>query len=298
MQITPQQLVALANGFNAYFKEGFGSVTPSYSQVAMTIPSTGAAENYGWMKDLPGMREWVGQRVINNLETTAAQLVNRKWENTIGVSRTAIEDDKLALYATVFQQQGEIVARHPDDLVWGLLPTGFSVQGFDGQYFFDTDHPGYNRAGEAVSWSNVQTGAGKPWFLMDLSRSFLKPLIFQLRQAPRFVRKTADTDDSVFFNDTYLYGADARYVAGFGFHQLAFGSQTALTADNYAAARLALGSQFRPDGSPLPITPTHLVVGPSNEAAARTLLEKEFLSGGESNIWRGTAQLIVSPWLE
>jgi phage major head subunit gpT-like protein len=297
MQITPQILVSLSQGFNAAFKIGFESVSPTYQQIAMTISSQSNAENYGWMKDLPGMREWLGQRVVLNLETTAAQIVNRKWEHTIGVKRDDIEDDRLGLYTTILQQQGEIAARHPDDLVWNLLKTGFTTPGFDGQPFFDTDHPGHDDTGAEVSWSNVQAGAGAPWFLVDLSRNYLKPLVFQVRKAAQFTQKTAETDDHVFLHDTYLYGVSARYTAAFGFHQLAFGSRDALDGDSFNAARIALQTQYRPDGSALAIRPTHLIVGPSNEAAARKLLNAELINGGETNIWRGAAQLIVSPHL-
>jgi phage major head subunit gpT-like protein len=297
MQITPQIIQSLSQGFNAAFMQGFGSVAPTYGQIAMTIPSSSDAENYGWMKELPGMREWVGQRVINNLETTAAQIVNKKWEHTIGVKRDAIEDDRIGIYSTILQQQGEIAARHPDILVWSLLPAGFTTPGFDGQYFFDTDHLGYDESGAETSWSNVQTGAGAPWFLADLSRSYLKPLVFQLRKSAQFVHKTDAKDDNVFLNDTFLYGVDARYAAGFGFHQLIYASKDTLNAANYQAARAALSTQRRPDGSPLPIQPTHLIVGATNEAAALTLLNAETVNGGDSNIWRGTATLIKSPYL-
>lgn len=297
MQITPQVLTAIAQGMNAAFQEGFGTVTPSWTQVAMQINSTSNAENYGWMKDLPGMREWVGQRVVLNLESTAARIENKRWEHTIGVKADDIADDRLGIYATILRQQGEIAARHPDDLVWGLLPQGFTVEGFDGQPFFDADHASFSREKKEVSWSNLQAGDGASWYLMDLSRSFMKPLVFQLRLSPQFTRKTQAEDDHVFMNDEYLYGVKARYNAGFGFHQLAFGSKAELSAVNYEAARIALQTQFRPDGSPLGIRPTHLIVGPGNEAKARELLEAERNAAGATNLWRGTAALIVSPYL-
>lgn len=298
MLITPATLTALAQGFNAAFLRGFDTVPPTYNQVAMVIPSTSDAENYGWMKDIPGMREWVGPRVINNLESTTAQLKNRHWEHTIGVSRDNIEDDKLGIYSNLFAMQGEIAARHPDDLVWGLLAAGFTTKGFDGQYFFDTDHAGFGRDGKEASWSNVATGAAKPWFLMDLSRSYMKPLIFQDRKKVQFISRTRPDDPKVFDENTFVFGADARYNAGFGFHQLAYGSTAALDATSYEAARVKLASQFRPDGSPLGVRGTHLVVGASNEAKARELLEADRNASGATNVWRGSAQLIVSPWLE
>lgn len=296
--LTPQNLRTLQQGFNAAFQRGIDAVQVTYQLIAMTVSSQTNAENYGWMKDLPGMREWVGQRVINNLESAGASLANKPWEHTIGVDRDDVEDDRLGKYGLKFSQQGEIVARHPDDLVWGLLPKGFSVPGFDGQPFFDADHAGFDRDGNEASWSNVQAGSGAPWFLMDLSRTFMKPLVFQERKKAEFVYKTRPDDDNVFWEKKLVFGADARYNAGFGFHQLAFGSRIALNSTNYQAGRVALAQQFRPDGAPLAVRATHLIVGPSNEAAALELLQAERNAAGATNIFRGTTQLVVSPHLE
>ena len=297
MQITAAVLTALQQGFNAAFLQGLGSFQSNLDPVAMRVPSSADTENYGWMRELPGMREWVGQRVINNLEASAAQLKNKHYEHTIGVKRTDIEDDKLGIYTPMLSMQGEIVARHPDELVWGLLPTGFATKGFDGQYFFDTDHVGYTAAGAETSYSNTGGGSGAVWFLMDLSRSFMKPLIFQERKRAEFVALTRADSDHVFLNQEYLYGADARYVAGFGFHQLAFGSKATLDAASFAAARLAMETQRRPDGSVLGVTATHLVCGPSSRIAAEAVLMKEYLASGESNTNYKAVNLIVDPRL-
>lgn len=297
MIITAASLIALQQGFNAAFMQGFGSVTPSWNLVAMRVPSTADIENYGWMKELPGMREWVGQRVIHNLESAGAQLKNKHYEHTIGVDRNHIEDDKLGIYAPMFSMQGEIVARHPDELVWGLLPTGFATKGFDGQYFFDTDHVGYTAAGAETSWSNTGGGSGAPWFLVDLSRNFMKPVIFQDRRAAEFVSLNKPTDHNVFMDRQYLFGVDVRHVAGFGFHQLAYGSKATLNAASFAAARLALETQRRPDGSPLPVQATHLVCGPTRRAEAEAVLMKEYLASGESNTNYKAVNLLVNPWL-
>lgn len=295
--VTPQLLRSLQTGFNAAFLQGFGVVTPTWNLVAMRVPSNTKTETYGWMKELPGMREWVGQRVIHNLEAAGAQLTNKSYEHTIGVDRNDIEDDQLGIYAPMFSMQGEIVARHPDELVWGLLPKGFDTTGFDGQYFFDTDHVGYNGYGVEISWSNTGGGSGSPWFLMDLSRTFMKPMIFQDRKTANFVSINRETDENVFMRRQFIFGVDARYVAGFGFHQLAYGSKVTLDVTSFTTARLALETQRRPDGSPLPVMATHLVTGPSNRSAAEALLRKEFLAGGENNMLYKAVELVVNPWL-
>ena len=79
--------------------------------------------------------------------------------------------------------------------------------------------------------------------------------------------------------------------------QLAFGSKAALTPANYAAARAAMMG-FKADGGRiLGVTPTVLVVPPALEEAALNLLNTETKDGGGTNPWKGTAELIVTPYL-
>jgi len=294
--ITPESLRSLGQGFNAAFNMGFSGVKSTWNLIAMRVPSTTKTENYGWLKDFPGMREWIGQRQINNLEAAAASLTNKPWEHTLGVDADDIADDQLGIYAPMFQMQGETVARHPDELVWGLLPTGFAVKGFDGQYFFDTDHLGYTAAGAETSWSNTGGGSGAPWFLMDLSRNFMKPLIFQERQKAEFVALNRPNDQGMFMDNKALYGAKARYVAGFGFHQLAYGSKATLDATSFKAARTALETQHRSDGSPLPVRATHLVCGPSRRDEAEAVLVEKLASGASNPLYKAV-ELVVDPSL-
>jgi phage major head subunit gpT-like protein len=94
-----------------------------------------------------------------------------------------------------------------------------------------------------------------------------------------------------------MYGVRARVNAGFGLWQLAFGSKDTLNAANYAAARAAM-MDFRSDGGKvLGITPSVLVVPPALEEAAMRLVNSEFGTGGESNPWKGTAKVIVTPYV-
>lgn len=296
MLITTSNLRLLNQGFNAAFMQGWDSVSPTWQTVAMEIPSTTDAENYGWLEQIPGVREWIGQRVIHNLKATGASVRNRDWEHTLGVDVNAVEDDKFGTFALAFKMQGEVVRAHPDGLVWGLLPAGFGAPCLDGQYFFDTDHVGYSASGAEVAYSNMQAGAGNPWFMLDLSRSFMKPLALQMRKQPKYVQLNQPTDQMVFMEKKILYGADARYTAFYGFHHLAFGSKAGLDTTSYESARTAMGSQYRPDGSKLPVRPTHLIVGQSNEGAARRVLA-ERLANGADNVWAKSVELVVCPWL-
>jgi phage major head subunit gpT-like protein len=142
----------------------------------------------------------------------------------------------------------------------------------------------------------VQAGASPNWFLLDTSRD-IRPLIWQKREDYAFQQLTRDEDEHVFINDEYLYGVRARVNAGFGLWQLAFGSKAALDETNYAAASAAMMNYRTDNGRILGVNPTVLVVPPSLEAAALNLLNTEIKTGGGSNPWKGTAQLIVTPFV-
>lgn len=295
MKITSAALVALQTGFSAAFAMGFAGVTPQWSQVATKITSSAKMETYGWLGNFPAMREWIGERVIKSLEDKSYQVKNRDFEATVAVKKNDIEDDQLGIYGPMFQELGRTAAVNPDQLVFGQLAAGFATECYDGQNFFDTDHP-VGLGNDVTSVSNMQAGAGQAWYLLDVSRA-LKPLIYQERQAANFVAQTDPSDEGVFKRKEFVYGVDTRENAGFGFWQMAFASKADLNAANYAAARAAMGSLKSDNGEPLGIMPRLLVVPPALEGAARKLVENELGANGETNEWRGTAEVLVCPWL-
>jgi hypothetical protein len=181
------------------------------------------------------------------------------------------------------------------------MADGFNGLCYDGQPFFDTEHPVYpntDGSGDPKAVSNIvgNSGAsGRTWFLLSLAGP-LRPFILQQRSAPELDEITDPKNDAVFMRDVYLYGIRCRGNFGYGLWQQAAASRQDLTPENYEAARLAMRSFRRDGGAPLGIIPTHLVVDPSNEAAGRALLEMQFIPGGGSNPNYHTAELLVVDW--
>jgi phage major head subunit gpT-like protein len=295
MQVTPTALRALNTSFQALFSNAFDGVTPTWSKVAMEVPSTTKTNTYGWMKKMPGMREWLGDRVINNVSAASFAIANKAYEATLGIDRDDIEDDNLGIYNPMLQEMGIRAAEHPDELVWGLLPAGFTAQCYDGQFFFDTDHPVVDANGAVQSVSNFQGGAGTPWYIVDDTRA-LKPLIYQNRKPTSFVSMTAPDDPNVFHKKEFLYGAEARRNVGFGLWQLAYASRQTLDMDNLFAA-IAAHEALRGDGGQLlGIRPSLLVVPPSLRKVAKQLLEADIIAqanAGVSNVSKGLLSLHV-----
>lgn len=296
MLINSGNLKTLGTGFSGAYKRGLGQAASKLGVIATTVQSTTGKNEYGWLGKMPNMREWLGDRVVNSIAAHDYAIKNRDWENTIEVDRNDILDDNIGIYSPLFEEMGRATVAHPDQLAWGLLKNGFATECYDGQYFFDTDHPVLDENGVAQSVSNSGGGGGTPWFLIDDTRA-LKPIIFQERQKANFVARDNPNDDNVFRRKKFEYGVDARYNVGFGFWQFAYGSKQTLDGTAYGNARAALMGMKGDYGRPLGLMPSLLVVPPALEQAALKLLNSEYASGGETNPWKGTAKLEVVPWL-
>jgi phage major head subunit gpT-like protein len=296
MLINRTNLNAVFTGFKATFNEGFGTAPPLWQEIAMLMPSSTSQELYGWLGTITRFREWIGDRVIQNLKTHDFTIKNRSFENTIGVDRDTIQDDTYGCYSPMFKQLGQDSRTHPDELVYGLFKNGFSQLCYDGQYFFDTDHPVVDAAGVTQSVSNFGGGSGTPWFVLDTSR-FVKPMIFQKRQDYKLVAMDGETDESVFSRKEFRYGVDARVNAGFGLWQLAYASRQTLDKDNLKAAIAALESVTGDNGKPLGVTATRLVVPPSLKFVAKELVEAVTSANGATNVLAGELKALSTAYL-
>ncbi len=302
MIVTAASVAALQVGFKKSFQDAFKATRPEsdYTKVATTITSNSGSETYGWLGKFPKMREWVGPRVIKNMEGHGYTIVNKDFEGTVGVGRNDIEDDNLGHYTPLMQEMGVSAAQQPDDLTFNLLGKGHETSCFDGQYFFDTDHPSFDKDGNVIVASNIDnSGAvGNPWwYLLDVTRP-LKPLIFQERKKPVFVSKTnPETSDHVFTNKEFLYGADSRCNVGYGFWQMAYASNATLNSDNLDKAIETMRSLLDMNGRPLGIKPSLLVVGPKLRSAANKTVKVMLSDGGASNPNYEAVEVLDTPWL-
>lgn len=296
MIINRANLNTLFVAFNAAFQNQFNGTPIDYDQITMTVPSSTSSEEYGWLGMTTRFREWIGDRVFQSIKTHGYTIKNKKFENSVEVSRDAIEDDQYGVYAPLFSQMGQDSKEHPAELVYGLLKNGFTTPCYDGQYFFDTDHPVLNADGSEGAVSNFGGGAGAPWFLLDTTR-VMKPIILQKRRDYNFVAMDKQDDEGVFLRDTYRYGVDARLNVGFGLWQLAYASKQTLDAASLNAAIAGMQGMKGDNGRPLGIRPKLLVVPPSMRETALQLVKAAQAANGATNINKDVVDVLVTPWL-
>lgn len=297
MIINSGNLKTVTTAFSTAFDNGFGAADTMWNRVASEVPSTTGSNEYGWLGEIPEVREWVGDRIRKNLQTYDYAIKNKDWELTVKVPANSIRDDQYGMYAPVFDRMGRRAKTFPDRLVFDAMKNGFATNCYDGQYFFDTDHPVIAADGVTVnSVANTDGGAGAPWFLID-TKSALQPIILQKRQDFNFVSRDNPDDPHVFDLNEFLYGSNARFNVGYAFWQYIWGSKQALNAANFATAFTALESMKGDHGTPIGVKPDLLVCHPSLRSAASKLVNNDLGANGESNEWKGSVEVLVSPWL-
>lgn len=292
-------LTALNTAIKQTFQKGIDSVEPEYTQIATVVPSSTASNTYDWLGEFPEMREWIGERVLNDIKTHAYTVSNKLYESTISVKRTDIEDDNLGTLTPLAQAHGRRASQHPDKLVFAALKAGHEQMCYDGQNFFDTDHPVYPKhdgTGVATTVSNLDydpVGADPSWYLLDTS-NIIKPIIFQKRKEVELTAMTKLDDESVFMLDLFRWGARARHNVGYGFWQMAYKSNKPLTAESLNAAIAHMQSQVADGGRELDINPSLLVVPPALRAKALELVKADKLANGQTNINKDVVDVLVT----
>jgi len=122
------------------FDNRVASATPFYPKVSNIIPSDGADEAYALLGNMPGIREWLGDRQFKELRAGQFTIANRHWESSLLIKKTDIADDRMGMYGPLMEDLAVEATYHPDELLFTALVNGESTACFDGQYFFDTDH--------------------------------------------------------------------------------------------------------------------------------------------------------------
>ena len=294
MIVNQVNLDAAFTGFKVLFSQAFERTPTTYQRVAMEVPSSTKQEVYPWLGQTTRFREWVGDRVVQGLATHGFTIVNKHFEDTVAISRDDYEDDSYGIYSPMIAQLGQDAKVHPDQLVYALIKAGISGLCYDGQYFFDTDHPSFDNTGASITVANVDSGgSGAYWYLFDTTR-VVKPIVFQKRKDYQFVPLTAPDTENVFKRNQFVYGTDARVNVGYGLWQLAYASNQPLDSTHYGAARAAMMGIRLENGDVMDVSPNLLVVPPSLETSARTVLKAEIIAN-TTNIWQGSADLLVVP---
>jgi len=164
MLVNYESIKAAFQGFRALFTETWDLTQVQYDKIAYLVDSTSETESYDWLGDIPKMSEWIGPRIIKQLQANIWSIRNKIWQWAIEIDRMQLQRDKLGMIRPRIQGGASEGRRHLDELLFTLLANGFvnaalphgmSNLCYDGQYFFDNDHS----EGKSGTQSNVGSAA-------------------------------------------------------------------------------------------------------------------------------------------
>ena len=90
MIINAQNIAGLRTGFSMAFNQGFEGVEVNYPEIATVVPSATSEQHYSWLGQIPNMKEWIGDREIQNLSQYDYSIKNKNFEMTVSVNRSEI----------------------------------------------------------------------------------------------------------------------------------------------------------------------------------------------------------------
>jgi phage major head subunit gpT-like protein len=121
------------------------------------------------------MREWIGERRINNLSTNLQTIKNKTYENTIGVPRAKIEDDQLGIFDPMVAELARVAANWPDKIVTDAILAGETATCHDGQAFFSASHPiNPDDAGMGTQSNLITESGGLTYNNVQIARKTLR----------------------------------------------------------------------------------------------------------------------------
>ena len=141
---------------NAYAQVG-ASNAAWWNLLARRVPSSGSSEVYRFSETMNRLRRWIGPRQLRNLVEKSYTLPNVKFEQSYHLAVEDIEDDRWQNQMDGVRDIARAGALWPNDLIYDALVAGTSTVCFDGQYYFDTDHPLEVQGAAATTQSNLHT---------------------------------------------------------------------------------------------------------------------------------------------
>ncbi len=129
----------------------FGSLgqNPRWSQslaIANDLPTRGNSAKVKLASMAYGVHEWVDERHKSKIEHKDHEVLVKRWANAISLKLDDLDDETMNLgqYNLLISEMADDFDEHKHLLFIDLILGGFAGAiglAYDGQYFFDTDHP-------------------------------------------------------------------------------------------------------------------------------------------------------------
>lgn len=130
MIINATILKTLFSVFKTRFMNAFAAHKNEHNAWWGTEKSDTETEDFPILLQSTGMREWLGDKNIKNVTADMLSLTNRDFEDTYGINKNKIEDNKAIKLSHIFAIMGVNAANlHPDIAFEALVANGKWIDG-------------------------------------------------------------------------------------------------------------------------------------------------------------------------
>lgn len=160
----------LEKGLRTEFLKAFnnGEDPRDVMPLIMETRSTSDKEKYGWLGEVPQLREWKDERQLSGLKDFDYEIPNVDYEATLKIDKNVMEDDQLGATQLRVRDLAARARTHPRKLFFDQIGLGTTELGYDGVTFFNVSH---SESGTAQS--NIVTGtSGGPYTAAQFSADF------------------------------------------------------------------------------------------------------------------------------
>lgn len=208
--------VALQAAWNV----GLGEAETWYEKISERATSTTTTERYWWVDAGGEMERWVGARELDAIHARTFDVTNDDWQKAYAIKSNDIADAQVGLYAPVSRSLGFAASTWPQTMVRPWLLQGHTKLCYDGQPFFDEDHPvslvDSTRGVYRNYFTNTAFNANNWKLVSRTMKTFKKPTgeFYGLR--PTHVLHAADIETEVrqLFNTTLLAATSGLNTGG------------------------------------------------------------------------------------
>lgn len=140
MHLNDATIRELSRNVNASWKEGMAWTPPvNLANILFwDVPGAGAANMYFWALNAAGFREWVGDRVFNDVLANRFQVDHVTFEKTDRLPRNAIKDDTFGVFGDTIRMSAQAWQELKYQLVINVLIN--NPKAFDGLAIFAANH--------------------------------------------------------------------------------------------------------------------------------------------------------------
>jgi len=165
--------------FNTTLMTAFGDTPSVWTEYGIEVPSSSLKTLHAWLVDQEQVTEWKGSRILADMGTLVWEVINRDWQIGWKFHERQIRDDLKGLTQLAIMKArsyGQKWKNHEDKLCADTVQAGVSKECYDGQYFFDTDHPVDVYGITSGTFANLFTGRGLTLANFDFGLQQLKQM--------------------------------------------------------------------------------------------------------------------------